>query len=135
MRKSYQRPDFHLLPGVPGMTGEALAALSDEELEKTLRNNGLEENKKRYRANPDFLLRTIAGESLLMPTGMAMSGMMLPLSETAAFLWQLLQEPKTVQDLVFAAREECEDEDGAIESGIREFIEEHTQSGLILEEE
>lgn len=70
-----------------------------------------------------------------MPTGMAMSGMMLPLSETAAFLWQLLQEPKTVQDLVFAARAEYEDEDGAIESGIREFIEEHTQSGLILEEE
>ena len=27
-----------------------------------------------------------------MPTGMAMSGMMLPLSETAAFLWKLLQE-------------------------------------------
>lgn len=135
MRKPYQRPDFHLLPGVPGMTGEALAALSDEELEKTLRDNGLEENKKRYRANPDFLLRTIAGESLLMPTGMAMSGMMLPLSETTAFLWQLLQEPKTVHDLVFAARAECEDEDGAIESGIREFIEEHTQSGLILEEE
>ena len=45
MRKPYQRPDFHLLPGVPGMTGEALAALSDEELEKTLRDNGLEENK------------------------------------------------------------------------------------------
>ncbi len=135
MRKPYQRPDFHLLPGVPGMTGEALAALSDEELEKTLRDNGLEENKKRYRANPDFLLRTIAGESLLMPTGMAMSGMMLPLSETAAFLWQLLQEPKTVQDLVFIAQAEYEDEDGAIESGIREFIEEHTQSGLILEEE
>ena len=45
MRKPYQLPDFHLLPGVPGMTGEALAALSDEELEKTLRDNDLEENK------------------------------------------------------------------------------------------
>ena len=134
MKQPYQAPAFHLLPGVPGMTGEALAALSDEELEKTLRDNGLEENKKRYRANPDFLLRTIAGETLLMPTGSAMSGMMLPLSETAAFLWQLLQEPKSIEDVILAAKEEYADEEGILESSIREFIETHVKSGLILEE-
>ena len=135
MKQPYQAPAFHLLPGVPGMTGEELAALSDEALEKVLRDNGFDKNKKRYRAHPDFLLREVAGEALLMPTGTAMSGMMLSLSETAAFLWRLLETPKTVQDLVFAARAEYADDSDAIESGIREFITVHIQSGLILEEE
>ena len=135
MQQPYQTPAFHLLPGVPGMTGEALAALSDEALEKVLRDNGFDKNKKRYRAHPDFLLREVAGEALLMPTGTAMSGMMLSLSETAAFLWRLLETPKTVQDLVFAARAEYADDSDAIRSGIREFITVHIQSGLILEEE
>lgn len=89
---------------------------------------------KRYRANPDFLMRTIAGETLLMPTGSALSGMMLPLSETAAFLWQLLQEPKSIEDVILAAKEEYADEEGILESSIREFIETHVKSGLILEE-
>lgn len=134
MKQPYQAPSFHLLPGVPGMTGEELAALSDEALEKVLCDNGFDENKKRYRAYPDFLLREVAGEALLMPTGTAMSGMMLPLSETAAFLWRLLETPKTVQDLVFAARAEYADDEGTLEENIREFIKEHTKSGLILEE-
>ena len=90
---------------------------------------------KRYRANPNFLMRTIAGETLLMPTGSAMSGMMLPLSETAAFLWQLLQEPQTIESLILAASAEYTDQEGILESSIREFIETHTKSGLILEEE
>ena len=89
---------------------------------------------KRYRANPNFLMRTIAGETLLMPTGSAMSGMMLPLSDTAAFLWQLLQEPKTIEDLIFAANEAYTDSDGILESSIREFIDTHTKTGLILED-
>ena len=88
----------------------------------------------RYRANPDFLMRTIAGETLLMPTGSAMSGMMLPLSETAAFLWRLLQESRSAEDLILAAQTEYEDSEGILESSIRDFISIHVKSGLILED-
>lgn len=67
MRKPYQRPDFHLLPGVPGMTGEALAALSDEELEKTLRDNGLEEKKSAIAPIPIFCCAPSPGNRCSCP--------------------------------------------------------------------
>ena len=135
MKKPYQSPGFHLIPGVPGMSGDELAALDDEALAKVLLENGLLEHKKCYRANPDFLLREIAGEALLMPTGTAMSGRMLPVTETAAFIWRQLETPKTVQDIICAAREVYTDEENALEAQIREFIKEHTKSGLVLEVE
>ena len=48
---------------------------------------------------------------------------------------KLLQESKTVQEIVLAAKEEYTDDEGILESSIREFIEIHTKSGLILEDE
>ncbi|MBQ8619414.1 MAG: PqqD family protein [Clostridia bacterium] len=135
MKKPYEAPSFHLIPGVPGVSGDELAAMSDEALEKVLLDNGLLEQKKCYRANPAFLLREIAGEALLMPTGTAMSGRMLPVTETAAFIWRQLETPKTVQDIICAAREAYTDEENVLEAQIHEFIKEHTKSGLVLEGE
>lgn len=134
MKKPYQSPTFHLLPGVPGMSGSELAAMNDDELEACLMNNGFAEHIRRYRANPDFLLREVAGEALLIPTGSAAGNTMLPLSETAAFLWRQLQQPRTTQDIICAAKAEYTDENGVLETHIHDFIKEHTKSGLVLEE-
>lgn len=135
MKKPYQPPSFHLVPGVPGVSGDELAEMDDAALEKLLLENGFLKQKKRYRANPDFLLRTIAGESILMPTGSAMSGRMLPLTETAAFIWRQLESPKTVQDIIAAAREAYTDDAHELEAHIREFIDEYAKFGLVLEVE
>jgi len=91
--------------------------------------------EKRYRANPDFLLREIAGEAILMPTGSSMSGQMLLLNETGAFIWRQLQAAATVQDVLCAVSEAYDGNADSLEAGIRNFITEHLQSGLILEEE
>ena len=135
MKKPYQSPAFHLLPGVPGKTGSELAAMDGDALEQTLLDNGFARQIKRYRANPAFLMRAIAGEALLIPTGAAAGNVMLPLSDTAAFIWRQLQQPKTVQDIICAAQAEYADEENAISAHIQQFIMEHTKSGLVLEVE
>lgn len=135
MKKPYEAPSFHMLPGVPGVSGDELAAMDDAALEKMLMENGFLQHRKLYRANPDFLLREIAGDAILMPTGTAMSGMMLPVTETAAFILRQLETPKTVQDIICAAQAEYTDESETLEANIRDFIEEHTKTGLVLEGE
>lgn len=55
-----------------------------------------------YRRNEEYLLRQIAGEYFIIPTGKAASKMtgMITFSETSAFIWELLQTPKTMDELV-----------------------------------
>ena len=59
-------------------------------------------------ANPDFVYREIAGEYILVPVGRAaerFSGL-ASLNQTGLFLWQLLGEKQTVQQLSAALAEE-----------------------------
>lgn len=54
-----------------------------------------------FQVNRDFLVREIAGEFILIPTKQAalqFNGL-AALNETGAFLWNLLQEPRTVPEL------------------------------------
>ena len=93
-------------------------------------------NSVRYRANPNFMLREIAGETLLIPVGAASQGNMLfPLNETSHFLWGLLQSPLTIEEIIAAAREAYDDPDGSMEQSIVDFVGMHVASGLLLKED
>lgn len=62
------------------------------------------------RRKEDFILRQIADEYLLIPTGAAtakLSGM-ITLSETSAFVWEQLSQERTVAQLVRAVRDTYE---------------------------
>ncbi len=53
------------------------------------------------RANPDFILRKVAGRYLLAPVGSAadkFSGM-ITINETGKFLWEKLEQEQTVESL------------------------------------
>lgn len=91
---------------------------------------------KKYRANPDFLLREVAGEAVLVPVGEAgiFENSVISLNETCRFLWQLFQQPRTVEDVIAEARKEYSDPDGEMEQGIKDFIREYLQYGLLKEE-
>lgn len=91
---------------------------------------------KKYRANPDFLLREVAGEAVLVPVGEAgiFENSVISLNETCRFLWQFFQQPRTVEDVIAEARKEYSDPDGEMEQGIRDFIREYLQYGLLKEE-
>ena len=91
---------------------------------------------KKYRANPDFLLREVAGEAVLVPVGEAgiFENSVISLNETCRFLWQLFQQPRTMEDVIAEAKKEYSDPDGEMEQGIKDFIREYLQYDLLKEE-
>lgn len=91
---------------------------------------------KKYRANPDFLLREVAGEAVLIPIGEAgvFENSVISLNDTCSFLWKLFQEPRTEEEVIAEAKKEYSDPDGEMEQGIKSFIEEYVKYGLLKEE-
>ena len=93
----------------------------------------------RWKTNEDFILRTIAGESVLVPCGSVQDprfdNCMITLNETAAFLWKLFTEsPRTAEEATAAAEEAFSAPDGVIAAHIREFIAEYANLGLLIKE-
>ena len=110
--------------------------LSDSELQKHPLNHESEPGKRRFRANPDFILREIAGEAVLIPVGEAgiFENSLISLNDTCSFLWKLFQTPGTAEDVIAQAKEEYEDPEGEMEQGIYSFIEDYVKYGLLKEE-
>ena len=95
-----------------------------------------EKNIVKLKANPNFLLREVAGEAVLVPVGEAgiFENSMISLNETSSFLWKLFQEPRTEEEVIAEARKEYSDPDGEMEDGIHSFVNEYLRVGLLLEE-
>ena len=79
--------------------------LSDSELQLHPLNHESEPGERRFRANPDFILREIAGEAVLIPVG-----------EAGIF------------------ENSYEDPEDEMEQGIYSFIEDYVKYGLLKEE-
>ena len=133
--KKYESPSVHVIEHVGPLDNAQIAALSDQELVAYLREHGYWEKKKLYRANGNYILREIAGEHVLVPTGDLPGNVMITMNRPCAFLWEQMQEPKTVGDLIFAAKERFDDPHGELEAHIREFVEYRVKTGHIWEVE
>lgn len=96
----------------------------------------MEKAERKFKANPDFLLREVAGEAVLIPIGEAgvFENSVISLNDTCSFLWKLFQEPRTEEEVIAEAKKEYSDPDGEMEQGIRSFIEEYVKYGLLKEE-
>lgn len=92
---------------------------------------------RKFKANPDFLLREVAGEAVLIPIGEAgvFENSVISLNDTCCFLWKLFQTPRTIEDVIAEAKKEYTDPDGIMEQGINSFVSEYLNHGLLLEEE
>ncbi len=91
------------------------------------------ERTEQYLCNSDFLLREIAGEYLLVPTGqsaLTFNGM-ASLNETAAFLWKLLEQPHTAQELAQALAVEYELTAEQSQSDVDELLAVILERGLV----
>lgn len=117
----------------------------DEKVSKTLSGSVSQEHLpegtnggdvRKFKANPNFLLREVAGEAVLVPVGEAgiFENSVISLNETCRFLWQLFQQPRTEEDVITEARKEYSDPDGEMEQGIKDFIREYLKYGLLKEE-
>lgn len=94
----------------------------------------LDDNKK-YCSNPNFLLREIVGESVLVPMGSVgkFDNSVISLNETSSFLWKTFQTPKTISQAIAEAQDKYVDEDGTMESQIRIFVQNYINTGLFQE--
>lgn len=131
--KKYESPSVHVIEHVGPLDNAQIAALSDSELEAYLKENGYRERSRLFRVNENYVLREVAGEHVLVPTGDLPGNVMITMNRPCAFLWEQMQEPKTVGDLIFAAKEIYDDPQGELEKHIREFVEYRVQTGHIWE--
>ena len=111
-------------------------SLSSSESQEHLPEGTIEESVRVFKANPDFLLREVAGEAVLVPVGEAgiFENSVISLNETCSFLWKLFQEPRTEEEVLAEARKEYSDPNGEMEQGIKDFIREYVEYDLLKEE-
>ena len=93
----------------------------------------------RWQANGNFILRTIAGESVLIPVGNVQDprfdNCMITMNESAAFLWRFFSDaPRTEEEAIAAAEEAFSAPAGVIGAHIHQFVAEYANLGLLHKE-
>ena len=86
------------------------------------------------RVEKDFVLREIAGDYVIIPTGktvLSFNGL-ISVNEVGAFLWELLQNEVTIDELVAAVLNEYDVDDVTAREDIQEFLDALAQ-GHVLE--
>ncbi len=82
----------------------------------------------------EFVLREIAGDYVIIPTGktvLSFNGL-ISVNEVGAFLWELLQKEVTIEDLVAAVLNEYEVDEATAREDIQEFLD-ALVAGQVLE--
>lgn len=83
--------------------------------------------------NKNYILRTVAGKSVLLPTGAAafdFSGM-ISVNETAAFIWEKLENDVTVQELAELLCGEYDVDKETAVSDVEEIVKSLDEAGLL----
>ena len=94
----------------------------------------------RLTVNPDFILREIGDECVLVPVveDGPFQNTMLNMNETAAWLWRHFRKGATPAEVLEIARHEFEGENGdpkPIEYGVYRYVLESVSLGVLLPEE
>lgn len=94
-------------------------------------NNNAEQ---RYQANPQLILREIAGEAVLVPVGDCgpLTNSVISLNETGAYLFKLFAEPATVDEAVEKAKTTYQDPEGKMAQEIGAFAKKYAEAGLLV---
>lgn len=88
------------------------------------------------RVEKEFVLREIAGDYIIIPTGktvLEFNGL-VTVNEVGVSLWKMLQEDVTFEQLVAGILEEYDVEEAVAAEDIREFLDKLIDSGILAEE-
>lgn len=87
----------------------------------------------KFRANPNLLLRQIAGESLLIPVGEMATKThgIICLSESGVLLWKQMQQPCTQEDLVECMLREYDVDRETARQDVTAFLEKMDAVGIL----
>ena len=135
--EKYVNTEYHFVRNSGGLSGKELAKLSDDELAEYLRQDSILQEKKKYRINPDFILREIAGEYTIIPTGgdNVFSNAVMAPNGTAVFLWEAFQQPSTIQDVVVEAMQKYDVTEEQIYKSISNFVKQSLEFKVLEEVE
>ena len=79
-----------------------------------------------------FILRQIAGETMVIPSGGELDlNMMITLNETGRFLWERLQEGTTEEALVAALLAEYDVDEATARTQVVKFVEKLNGHGFL----
>ena len=133
--EKYVNTEYHFVRNSGGLSGKELAKLSDDELAEYLRQDSILQEKKKYRINPDFILREIAGEYTIIPTGgdNVFSNAVMAPNGTAVFLWEAFQQPSTIQDVVVEAMQKYDATEEQIYKSISNFVKQSLEFKVLEE--
>ena len=80
-----------------------------------------------------FILRQIAGETMVIPSGEELDlNMMITLNETGRFLWERLQNGTTEDALVAALLEEYDVDEATARAQVVKFVEKLNGNGFLV---
>ena len=85
----------------------------------------------------NFVLREIAGEYIIIPTGrtaLEFNGL-ITVNEVGMDLWKMLQEDVTFDDLLNGILEEYDVDENAAREDIQEFLDRLVKGGILTEDE
>ena len=133
--EKYVNTEYHFVRNSGGLSGKELAKLSDDELAEYLRQDSILQEKKKYRINPDFILREIAGEYTIIPIGgnNVFSNAVMAPNETAVFLWKAFQQPSTIQDAAAEAMQKYDVTEEQIRKSISNFVKQSLEYKVLEE--
>lgn len=133
--EKYVNTEYHFVRNSGGLSGKELAKLSDDELAEYLRKDSILQEKKKYRINPDFILREIAGEYTIIPIGgdNVFSNAVMAPNGTAVFLWEAFQQPSTIQDVVVEAMQKYDVTEEQIYKSISNFVKQSLEFKVLEE--
>lgn len=133
--EKYVNTEYHFVRNSGGLSGKELAKLSDDELAEYLRQDSILQEKKKYRINPDFILREIAGEYTIIPIGgnNVFSNAVMAPNGTAVFLWEAFQQPSTIQDVVVEAMQKYDATEEQIYKSISNFVKQSLEFKVLEE--
>lgn len=85
------------------------------------------------RIEKEFVLRNIAGEYIIIPTGQTVLEFngLITVNEVGVSLWKMLQHEVTLDDLVQGILEEYEVEESAAREDIQEFLDKLCEGGIL----
>jgi hypothetical protein len=81
----------------------------------------------------DLVMRSIGGDSLLVPTGARVAEMqgVVVLNGTGRSMWELLAEERSVDELAAAVAERFDVDTSRAHSDVQSFVDEMAQMGLL----
>lgn len=86
--------------------------------------------------NPEYVLRKVAGECVVVPTGSASQKIngLITLNDSAAFLWKCVEEGMDRQEILLKTMEEFEEDKEMVERDVIGFLDMLVEEGFATEE-